>query len=81
LSHFDPSFIGLTGKSNNDPELREAMRNFKIYASKIKYEMDEEEVKYFILKSERKPRKQKKKKLRNNRKKIYIQLIIQLSPI
>lgn len=43
LSHFDPSFIGLTGKSNDDPDLREAMRNFKIYASKIKYEMDEEE--------------------------------------
>jgi protein SCO1/2 len=38
LSHFDPSIIGLRGKTNDDPDLKEAMRNFKIYASKIKYE-------------------------------------------
>jgi len=35
LSHFDKSIIGLKGKSNDDPELKEAMRQFKIYASKI----------------------------------------------
>lgn len=30
LSHFDPSIIGVTGKKNDDPELKEAMRNFKV---------------------------------------------------
>ena len=37
LSYFDKNFIGVTGKSNNDPELRECMKKFKIYASKIEF--------------------------------------------
>ena len=39
LVHFDKSIIGLTGKSNDDPELRSMMNKFRIYASKI--ELDE----------------------------------------
>jgi cytochrome oxidase Cu insertion factor (SCO1/SenC/PrrC family) len=31
LSHFDPSIIPLTGRSNDDPELKEAMKTFKVY--------------------------------------------------
>lgn len=26
LSHFDPNFIGVTAKSNDDPNLKDAMR-------------------------------------------------------
>jgi hypothetical protein len=33
----------LTGSSNNDPALKECMKNFKIYASKIEYEIDDED--------------------------------------
>lgn len=39
LSYFDKSIIGLTGKSNDDPDLRSMMKKFRIYASKI--EVDE----------------------------------------
>lgn len=35
LSFFDKSFIGVTGKANDDPQLKECMKKFKIYASKI----------------------------------------------
>ena len=35
---FDPDMIGVTGKHNNDDALRETMRKFKIYASKLEYE-------------------------------------------
>ena len=35
---FDPDMIGVTGKHNNDNALRETMRKFKIYASKLEYE-------------------------------------------
>jgi hypothetical protein len=37
------NFIGLTGKSNDSPELKDAMKKFKIYASKIEYEEEEEQ--------------------------------------
>lgn len=43
LSFFDKTMIGVTGTSNNDPQLRECMKKFKIYASKIEFE-DEETV-------------------------------------
>mgnify|MGYP001271817202 CR=1 FL=1 len=43
LSLFDPSIVGLTGKSNDDPDLKDCMKKFKIYASKI--ELDEGEKK------------------------------------
>eukprot|EP01016_Furgasonia_blochmanni_P012664 TRINITY_DN1631_c0_g1_i2.p1 TRINITY_DN1631_c0_g1~~TRINITY_DN1631_c0_g1_i2.p1 ORF type:complete len:247 (-),score=73.94 TRINITY_DN1631_c0_g1_i2:202-882(-) len=43
LSLFDKSIIGLTGKSNNSPELKDCMRKFKIYASKIELENEEDE--------------------------------------
>jgi len=39
LSYFDKSIIGLTGKSNDDPDLKNMMKRFRIYASKI--ELDE----------------------------------------
>jgi hypothetical protein len=29
--------IGLTGKSNNDPALKECLKKFKIYSTKIEY--------------------------------------------
>jgi protein SCO1/2 len=41
LKHFDKSIIPVTGKSNDDPSLRQMMFRFKIYASKI--ELEEEE--------------------------------------
>lgn len=37
ISYFDKDMIGVTGKSNNDPQLKECMKKFKIYASKIDY--------------------------------------------
>lgn len=41
LSHFDKSIIGLTGSANDDPNLKSMMRKFRIYATKI--ELDEQE--------------------------------------
>lgn len=38
LSYFDKSFIGVSAKSNNDEKLKECMKKFKIYASKIEFE-------------------------------------------
>lgn len=35
--------IGVTGKSNDDPALKDCMKKFKIYSSKIEFE-DEESV-------------------------------------
>lgn len=35
------NFIGLTGKSNNSPELKDTMKKFKIYCSKIEYEEED----------------------------------------
>lgn len=37
LSHFESRFIGVTGMSNDDPNLKDMMKKFKIYASKIEY--------------------------------------------
>jgi len=39
---FDPNLIGLSHKSNNNPELKEMLKRFKIHVSKI-YLTDEEE--------------------------------------
>lgn len=33
--YFDKTMIGVTGKSNDDPALKDCMRKFKIYSSKI----------------------------------------------
>lgn len=35
---FDPEMIGVTGSNNQDTILRECMRSFKIYASKLEFE-------------------------------------------
>ena len=44
------NFIGLTGKSNNSPELKDTMKKFKIYCSKIEYEEeDTKNVSYKML--------------------------------
>jgi len=43
LKHFDSSIIGLTGRSNDDSDLRNMMNKYRIYASKI--EMDEKPLK------------------------------------
>ena len=42
------NFIGLTAKSNDSPELKDIMKKFKIYASKIEYEEEDENVKINI---------------------------------
>ena len=39
---FDPSIIGLTHKANNNPELKDILKKFKIHVSKILL-TDEEE--------------------------------------
>lgn len=35
VSMFDPEMIGVTGSNNQDPPLRDCMKQFKIYASKL----------------------------------------------
>lgn len=35
INLFDPEMIGVTGKYNMDPALRECMKKFKIYATKL----------------------------------------------
>lgn len=40
---FDKSLIGLTHKSNNNPELKEILKKFKIHVSKILLSEEEEE--------------------------------------
>ena len=35
--------IGLSGKSNDDPKLKQMLKDFKIYSSKMKIEGDESE--------------------------------------
>ena len=42
LKHFDKRIIPVTAKSNNDPSLRQMMSRFKIHASKIELEEEEE---------------------------------------
>lgn len=41
LALFDKNIIGLTGKSNESPELKDCMKKFKIYASKIEMEPED----------------------------------------
>lgn len=40
---FDPSLIGLTHKSNSNPELKETLKKFKIHVSKILLTEEEEQ--------------------------------------
>jgi protein SCO1/2 len=42
LSYFDKEMIGLTAKSNNDPLLKDCLKKFKIYATKINFEDEEQ---------------------------------------
>lgn len=37
LAHFENRFIGVTGLSNDDVQLKNMMKDFKIYASKIEF--------------------------------------------
>lgn len=48
LSYFGNSFIGVTGLNNDDPKLREMMRKFKIYSTKIEYELENKEKSYTL---------------------------------
>lgn len=41
LNLFDMDMIGVTAESNDSPSLKDMMRKFRIYASKIEYEDDE----------------------------------------
>lgn len=45
LSIFDADIIGLTSKSNDDPDLKDMLRKFRIYSTKIEYDMMDEEEK------------------------------------
>lgn len=38
MKMFDEQMIGVTATNNQDPILRECMRKFKIYASKLQFE-------------------------------------------
>ncbi len=40
LKYFPGKFIGVTGLKNDDPSLKEMLRKFKIYATKIEYEQE-----------------------------------------
>ena len=42
LSFFDDSIIAVTGRSNNDPALKNMMKKFKIYATKIELDAEDE---------------------------------------
>jgi len=43
LSYFDESIIPVTGRSNNDPALKNMMKKFKIYATKIELDAEDEQ--------------------------------------
>lgn len=45
LSIFDADIIGLTSTSNDDPDLKDMLRKFRIYSTKIEYDMMDEEEK------------------------------------
>jgi protein SCO1/2 len=47
---FDKSLIGLTHKSNDNPELKQILKNFKIHVSKILLTEEEEKEDYASLK-------------------------------
>ena len=38
LDYFDKDMIGVTAKSNDDSNLQEIMKKFKIYSSKIEFD-------------------------------------------
>lgn len=40
---FDPNIIGVTGKNNNDKDLRDMMKKFRIYSTKMEYEEMEDD--------------------------------------
>jgi protein SCO1/2 len=42
LSHFNKDFIGISGKSNDDPQLKDLLKKFRIYATKIEFETTNE---------------------------------------
>lgn len=35
MALFDPEMIGVTASNNQDPNLKDCMKQFKIYASKL----------------------------------------------
>ncbi len=55
MNLFDKSIIGVTAEKNDSPELKDMMQKFRIYATKIEYELDD------VMTDED---KEKKKKLR-----------------
>lgn len=40
---FDPNMIGVTGTDNNDKDLKDMMKKFRIYSTKMEYEDAENE--------------------------------------
>lgn len=43
LNMFNPDIIGVTGKSENDQELKEMTKKFRIYTTKLEYEEIEDD--------------------------------------
>lgn len=43
LEYFSPDIIGITGKQSNDPNLKSMLKKFKIYATRIEFEQEDEE--------------------------------------
>lgn len=42
LNYFSPNIIGIAGLYNDDPRLKDMMKKFKIYATKIEFETEDE---------------------------------------
>lgn len=42
LSYFSPGIMGITGLTNDDPKLKDMMKKFKIYATKIEFETEDD---------------------------------------
>lgn len=58
LKNFDEEIIGVTGTSNEDPQLKNCMKSFRIYANKIplqngQYSMDHTTITYLMDESNR----------------------------
>lgn len=49
LGIFDKSIIGVTGEANDDKELKEMMKKFRIYSTKMEYEEIEDDRYSFTL--------------------------------
>lgn len=42
MKRFDKDIIGVTGRSNDDEEFKEILKKFRVYSTKLKYEIEDE---------------------------------------